>query len=277
MVNIDKQKCIACKVCINICHEHCMEIVDNTIRIDYNSCSTCGQCIAICSRQALMWNEVGSVTFNDDKLPGQEQMDELLKQRHTIRHFTSQTVDKELLEEIVNYGIYAPAHSFDFRAIIVENKEIMKSINNILFSYSRRIYLLLNLYIMKQVVRITPPVVRKEYSKIISKLTHIKNRGSIFISFPSAFIFIIADKNVPLALESAQYALYSIELYANTKKLGCRNLVGSQGVLNNNKSFRKLINLGKKERIVGIMGIGYSKYIFKNKIEGKVLNTTWLN
>ena len=105
----------------------------------------------------------------------------------------------------------------------------------------------------------------------------VVDRNTVFPTFPSAFIFIIADKRVPLSLESAQYALYNINLYAQTKGLGCRNLVGNQGILNKNKSFRKRLGLKKNEHIRGMIGIGYPKFKFKNKVEGKKMSIQWNN
>ncbi len=275
MVVINKEKCKGCKTCTSICHENCMYIENNLITIRYNYCSTCGQCIAICPHQALSWDNVQPIVFNKEKLPTDEQVDELLKERRTIRDFSDLKINKALLEEIVNYGMYAPTHSFDFRTIIIDNDEIKELIDKILMRITTRIYNLIKPRIIHKLAKLISPVLEAEYLKAQSKLSVVIKRNTVFPSFPSAFIFIIADKSVPLSIESAQYALYNINLYAQIKGLGCRNLVGNQAYLNKNKSFRKKINLKKNERIQGTIGIGYPKYKFKNKVEGKKMNIQW--
>ena len=275
MVIINKGKCNGCKICTDICHEHCMDIENNLITIRYNQCSTCGQCIAICPQQALTWDNVQPTAFNKEILPSDKQVDELLKERRTIRDFSDRKIDKILLEEIINYGIYAPAHSFDFRAIIVDDDKIKDLIDKILMQVTFRIYNLIRSVILQKIARLISPVLEAEYLKAKSKLSVVVERNTVFPTFPSAFILIIADKRVPLSLESAQYALYNMNLYSQTKGLGCRNLVGNQGILNKNKSFRKKLGLKKNERIRGMIGIGYPKFKFKNKVQGKKMSIQW--
>lgn len=40
-------------------------------------------------------------------------------------------------------------------------------------------------------------------------------------------------------------------------------------------SFRKRLGLKKDERIRGMIGIGYPKFKFKNKVEGKKMSIQW--
>lgn len=275
MVIINEVKCTGCGTCTNICHSHCMDIENNLITIRYNQCSTCGQCIAICPNQALSWDNIQPIKFNKEKLPTDEQVDELLKERRTIRDFSNQKIDRVLLEEIANYGIYAPSHSFDFRTIIVDDDKIKKLIDEILMRATIRIYNLIKPGIIQKLAKLISPVFEAELLKAKSKLSLVAQRNSVFPTFPSAFIFIIADKKVPLSLESAQYALYNINLYAQTKGLGCRNLVGNAGILNKNRYLRKRLGLKKNEQIRGLMGIGFPKYKFVNKVPGKKINIQW--
>jgi hypothetical protein len=68
-----------------------------------------------------------------------------------------------------------------------------------------------------------------------------------------------------------------MDLYAMTKGLGCRNLVGNQMFLNRNQTIRKLLGLKKKERIYGTMAIGYPSVKFHNKVNGKHIDIQWNN
>jgi ferredoxin len=275
MIKIDSDKCNACGLCTKICHESCLRLDDNILKVDYKFCSTCTQCIAICPQQALTWDNVQPTAFNKEVLPTDKQVDELLKERRTIRDFSDRKIDKILLEEIINYGVYAPAHSFDFRAIIVDDDKIKDLIDKILMQVTFRIYNLIRSVILQKIAKLISPVLEAEYLKAKSKLSVVVERNTVFPTFPSAFILIIADKRVPFSLESAQYALYNMNLYSQTKGLGCRNLVGNQRILNKNKSFRKRLGLKKNERICGMIGIGYTKFKFKNKVQGKKMNIQW--
>lgn len=86
---------------------------------------------------------------------------------------------------------------------------------------------------------------------------------------------IIGNKKTPLSLESAQYALYNIDLYAQTKGIACRNLVGNQMILNGNKQFKKSIGLARNEKIYGTIALGYPAVRFRNKVAGKKIWIQW--
>jgi hypothetical protein len=119
------------------------------------------------------------------------------------------------------------------------------------------------------------PERRFEYLKAKPKLENVKKRNSGFKTKPSAIIMVIGDKKVPLTLESAQYAIYNIDLYAQTKGIACRNLVGNQMILNGNRKFKKLIGLDKSEKIFGTITMGYPAIKFKNKVFGKHIKIQW--
>lgn len=278
MISIDPEKCNYCGLCAQICHEYCIDIHDHTIKIDYNFCSTCTQCIAIFPGQALSWDGIQSSKYNKEILPGSIQVDELLKERRTIRDFKSRKISKDLLEEIVNYAIYSPAHSFDFRALVIDSENIINQIDKSIFRSSQRIYqFLYKPKFFHTIVRAITPDREYEYLKAKPKLEAALERGRNFKTIPPAIIMIVADKRIPLSVESAQYALYSINLYASTKGLGCRNLVGNQMFLNRSKSIRRILGLGKNEKIVGTMAMGYPALKFTNKVNGRKLNIQWIN
>jgi nitroreductase/NAD-dependent dihydropyrimidine dehydrogenase PreA subunit len=278
MITIDQNKCNNCGICAKICHEYCIDISGGLIKIDFSYCSTCTQCIAICPQDALMWNNIKPEKYNKELLPAPVQIDELLKERRTIRDFKSEKIDRQLLEEIVNYTIYAPTHNFNMRVIIIDEENLINQIDRTLYRFSLRMYrLLYKPQLIHHIIKLITPEREHEYLKAKPKLAAILKRKRNLKTMPSAIIMIIADKRVPLSLESAQYALYNIDLYSQTKGLGCRNLVGNQMFLNKSKSIRNLLGLKKYERIFGTIAIGYPSVKFRNKVNGKQINIQWNN
>lgn len=50
-----KKNCIACKMCLLICPEGCIEGLEkNTYHCDYDYCKGCGSCVAICPKNDIM-------------------------------------------------------------------------------------------------------------------------------------------------------------------------------------------------------------------------------
>jgi nitroreductase len=276
MVLFDKEKCVGCGSCVKICHEHCIALVDGVACIDYAFCSTCTQCVAICPQQALSWGHVPPLAHDPARLPSPEQLDELFKERRTIRDFTGEEIDRALLQEIVGYGIYAPTHSFTLRAIIVDDGEIIATLDEAVMRFNARLYnLLYKPKIVRYLISRIAPSYKEEYLKAQPKLERALEAGRAYGSPPAAFVFLVGDKRIPLSAASAQYALYNIILYAQVKGLGCRNLVGNQMIFNGSKAVRERLALARHERIFGTLGLGYPAVRFRNKVEGRELPMQW--
>lgn len=277
MVLIDEKKCKGCGDCVKICHESCMYLENNRININYEYCSTCAQCIAVCSKQALSWNGNPTKKFSRQNFPSEHQIDELLGQRRTIRHFMKDIPSRELVEEIVHYGMMAPSHHHEFRIIIIDDEELLKLIDKTVYFYSRRIYkYLYKPKIIKKFIHLfSNKSIRQEYERARPKLEISIERGKAYLNIPPIIILIVGRKNLSLSIESAQYILYNIILFGMTKGIGSRLLVGNQMFLNRNHKLKKHLGISKKENIYGTLGIGYPAIKFRNKVSGRKFVIQW--
>lgn len=276
MIKIDQDKCNSCGLCVKVCHEYCLQLEDDQLKVDYTYCSTCTQCVAICPQQAITWEGNIPVKFDPSHYPAPEQVRELFMQRRTIRDYTSQPVERSILEEISVFAAYAPTHNFDFRIIILDDTKFIDQIDSLIYKSVQRIYRwMYQPGIILAILKRTVPAWEFEFLKAKPKLEHAIKRGNGMKSKPPAMMLIVGDKRIPLSLESAQYALYNIDLYAQSKGIACRNLVGNQGVINRSKSFRKAIGLKKHEKIFGTITMGYPAVKFRNKVTGRRLPVQW--
>jgi nitroreductase len=251
-----------------------MALVDRTVAIDYEFCSTCTQCIAVCPQQAISWDNVLPVSRDDTRLPSPEQLDELFKQRRTIRFFKEDKIDRILLEEIVGYGIYAPTNNYDLRAIVVDDKEIMAELDRIHVQYTLRMYKLF--YRPKIVSGLARMMgLSSAYLQAKPKVEAIVENGHSCLSPPAAIVFIVGNKRVPLSVESAQYALSNMTYYAQVKGIGSRLWGPGQLFYDRSKAVRRLLGLGKRDHILGTVLLGYPAVKFRNKVRGKTLRIQW--
>jgi len=276
MITFDPEKCNGCGLCVDICHEHCMVLENKKVHIETKFCSTCTQCIAICPQMALRWENVEPEPFQNDLLPLSQQLSELFKQRRTIRHFKEEKPDRQLLSEIIHFGIYAPTHSHDFRVVAVDDQDRLNQIDHALYLFNKKIYQ----YFYRQkivllFVQWIAPSMRNEFLRAKPKLEASLKASKGYSCLPPVMVFIIGLKRMPLSVESAQYILYNIDLYARTKGLGCRNLVGNQLAFHRSRSIRKLLKLKKNEKIYGTFGIGIPSKKFRNKVEGRRFDIHW--
>jgi nitroreductase len=88
-------------------------------------------------------------------------------------------------------------------------------------------------------------------------------------------VFIVGDKRTPLSLDSAQYALYNMMLYAQVKGVGSCLWGPGRLSLTKNKAARERLGLEKYEHVFGTILLGYPAVKFRNKVEGKTMPIHW--
>jgi nitroreductase/NAD-dependent dihydropyrimidine dehydrogenase PreA subunit len=275
MVVIENDKCTGCGSCVKICHEHCITLTGETVSINYELCSTCTQCVAICPEQALSWDGVPSAAFDEVRMPSPEQLDELFKQRRSIRSYKKTKINRTLLEEIINYGIYAPTHNAGLRAIVVDDEETIETFDRILLQCISMIY---NVAYRPRIVGWLARMMglSGEYLLTKPKIESALERGYAF-HHPAAMVFIVGDKRVPLQEASAQYALSNMTFYAQVK--GIASCLWGNGpiFMDRSKAARQRLNLQKRERIFGTLFLGYPTVRFRNRVEGKTMPIQWID
>jgi nitroreductase/NAD-dependent dihydropyrimidine dehydrogenase PreA subunit len=273
MIQIDRGICTGCGSCADICHESCITLIDDRPVIDEVFCSTCSQCVAICPARALSWKGVAPAAFDASRLPSTAQLDELFKERRTIRRYTPEKIDRALLAEIVHYGAYASTHNHGFRAIVVDDGTIIEAFDQILMRFVSLVYN----------IAYRPPIVgwlarrmgmEEEYLLNKPKLEGAVHRGSAF-DHPAAIVFIVGDKRIPLSVDSAQYALANMSFYAQLKGIGPCLWGNGPIFMDRSRAARRLLGLQRRERIFGALFLGYPAIRFRNKVEGREMPIQW--
>jgi len=272
MVIIDEAKCTGCALCADIRHVYCMAVTDGIVAIDYELCSTCTQCIAVCPQRALSWDNVPPEAFDEALLPAPEQLDELFRERRTIRFFREERMGRRVLEEIVNYGIYAPTNNYDLKAIVVDDREMLLALDRILLVKTAKLYGVLYRprLIFNFLRKLNPGLDIKDKVKMEKAI-----EGGYAFRGPVAVVFVVGDKRVGLSRESAHYALCNMMYYAQVRGMGSRLLGAARILFNRSREARRLIGLKKREHIFGALGLGYPAVRFVNKPAGKKLPVRW--
>jgi nitroreductase/NAD-dependent dihydropyrimidine dehydrogenase PreA subunit len=274
MIVIDRERCNACGSCVRICHEHCMELIDGSVRIDHTVCSTCTQCIAICPQAAPSWDGVPPSAFEPERLPAAEQLEELFRERRSVRDFTQEPIGREQLGRIVRCGGFAPTNNYAMRAVVVDDPAVIREVDKVVVRFTLAVYraFFRSRPVFELLRRITPAM--KATDKV--KMESVLSRGQNFRSFPAAMVFVAGDRRTALSLESAQYALANMSYCAQSLGLGSCLFGPGRIVLDRSRPVRRRLGLGKHEHILGTLLLGHPAVRFRNRVEGKALGIHWV-
>jgi nitroreductase len=244
------------------------------VRLQTEICSTCGQCIAACPEQALSWDGVTPLACAPESLPSPEQLEELFGERRSFRDFRPEPLPRELLERIAASGALAPTNNYALRVVVTDNPEMIRELDQAVVRFSAAVYrwFFRPRLVFRLLRRLTPGMTETDKVKIQSVLA----RGQNFRSFPAAMLFVTGDRRTALSLESAQCALAN--MYYTAQVLGVASCLFGPGrvVLDRSRAVRHRLGLGRHERILGALLLGWPAVRFRNRVRGKTLPLRWV-
>ncbi|MCP4339278.1 MAG: 4Fe-4S dicluster domain-containing protein [Desulfobulbaceae bacterium] len=133
-IRIDENTCTGCGLCVSVCKDFGLEIVNDKARVNNHpvfGCIGCGHCMAICPSGAI---EISGRTLSPDDLfdlPDKEnaatyeELLTLLQRRRSIREFKATPVDNDLIKKILDAALTAPMGlpPSDVNVIVLESKD----------------------------------------------------------------------------------------------------------------------------------------------------------
>lgn len=132
---VDKEKCVKCGVCSEVCPVKIIEFEKGSILKNVGwakkVCINCGHCVAVCPAGALSLNTMPveeCALIKDELNINKEQVEQLLKSRRSIRIYKDKPVSKESIEDLIGIARYAPSgHNFQpvkWKVIYAKNKVV---------------------------------------------------------------------------------------------------------------------------------------------------------
>jgi len=118
--NIDQKKCIGCGACVSVCPSGTLALEEKKAKVIGDTSLGCGHCEAVCPTGAVRVTviDAGATRFrtiaaDPSWLPhGRYDAGELIRlmgSRRSCRNYTTQHVDRAVLEDLVRAGVLAPS------------------------------------------------------------------------------------------------------------------------------------------------------------------------
>ncbi|MBP2030062.1 nitroreductase [Methanohalophilus levihalophilus] len=247
-------------------------------------CISCGHCVSICPTEAISHSafpEDSLHLFEKERLPAEEVL-KLLKTRRSVRAFQNKSVEKEMLEKIIEGARYAPSahNSQSTEFIVIWDREKLEAIVEITISYLSKIVGQLNNPITKNLLlklshdeiagalELLPNFVR-----IVSEAN--KGEDSILHEAPALILFhgkrdaISAEANALVATQNAM-------LMAHSLGLGSFFTGYVMGACKRDKRIPELLSLPSNHRIYTGLAVGYPELEYRYWIERKPPAIKWM-
>lgn len=274
MFQYDREKCIHCGLCEKVCSYKTGNIRQNRTGIEFEEqdCFQCGHCIAVCPVGAIHNDEYDSrewieQTDAPEKI-SPKQLQFAMEFRRSIRHFTTASVSKELIEEVINAGRYAPSGGNrqklryivlqkdleEFRKIIVEGFAKLRESGDLarILNYDEG-------YLAK-------------WNEIIAE-DRAKNRVHDRFLFHAGTVILVCGPEIS-TLEAGM-ALENMDLMANALGLGCCYVGFLRTAALHLTQIREYLGLREEEFLLNGMVIGYPAIHFCRTTIKKPVNITF--
>ena len=253
-INIDREKCIHCGLCISDCVSSCIDFDDEKFpqMTDEERCLACQHCLAICPTGALSFNDKSPENSEDT---GVSDLLSLIKSRRSVRQYSDEEISEEMFQKLKDMLPYIPTgcNSRGLHFTFIEKKSAMDIIRN-----------RVNELILKGLNnKLLEPLIKK-FERY--KDAFIKGEDVIFRGAPH-MVVVSSKVTAPCATVHPIIALSYIELYAQSLGLGTCWCGFAQVCLKIFPEICEMLEIPPKYAPVYVMLLGNPKVKYQRTIQ----------
>ncbi|GAB6167924.1 nitroreductase family protein [Clostridium carnis] len=272
MMNVNKDKCIGCGLCVKDCIVRDIELVDGKAKVKNMACFKCGHCIAICPKNAISTNEynmedVKEYNKEDFSIDANNLLN-FIKYRRTIRQFKDKDVEVEMLSKIIEAGRFTQTGSNSQNVSYIVVKEGIEELKEMALESLDKT----GKYMLDNLNPQTIPF--KRYAQMWIKMykeykENPKGKDGLFFNAP-AIILVVSESQVNAALASS-----NMELMTNALGLGTFFSGFFIRAAQGNKKIMDYLGLDETKQIVTCMVIGHPAVKYSRTVPRKDADIAW--
>lgn len=201
MIQVNKDKCIKCLKCVNVCPFTVLGTEDGYPVSRRKMCIECMHCAVACPEGALTWEGESAALAQPLPLAADlaDQLESLVLQRRSYRHFKDMPVDRDVLQHVLELADWAPSakNQHPHGWIVIDTKETIDKIMDAIVEYSKE-------------TGVSPEIV-KELEK---------ENNNVVIGESRTLILCHADSKAINAPADSAIAMTTVELLLQSKGIG---------------------------------------------------------
>jgi len=254
-------------------------------------CIACGHCVAICRQGAIGHSEFLSSEIRAiqvEKMPTEEQVMTLLKSRRSIRAFRDRPLAKDVIETIIDGARSAPSghNSQSTEFLVVQDRAVLNKVSATVIEYlkfeikrfSNPLFRTLALLADRDSAESglhEIPGFKRMIQMFEAGTDPILHGAPVLLAFHARRTVGFADINAQLALQNASLVAHSLGIghfYTGWVLAPCRAPMARGW----NRRIPGLIGIPPGNELHGALALGYPIPRFKNMIERKPPQITWV-
>ncbi|MFX0115879.1 MAG: nitroreductase family protein [Candidatus Hodarchaeota archaeon] len=289
MITIDEEKCIPCKMCVDVCPARIFlwDIFDNEKSIvkvvNEEFCIICGHCVAICPEDAIIHKRLSSELFSPLAPTDltSEALINLILSRRSIRAYKPDPVPQTLLEQLLEAARQAPTamNTQNVEFIVVQDAAILAKLEALTFET-----------LWGALKRLDNPIFRK-----LAQLKYKKDQYQMFYRYYQCFKqlkendqiqgMVFRGARCAIVLHSPQaglmetancaLAIANMTILAQTLELGTCWVGFLIEAARRSGYFNKILEIPDSRKILGCLIVGYPKYDYRRSILRKKSTIKW--
>jgi len=273
-VTVDIEKCNGCGICIRRFEGYCISEEAGMPVIDYALCNVCQKCVAICPSRAFLVNNTEPERIEERKPLEPEDLRRLLSKRRSTKVFKDEQLSKSTIQAVVSVAKYAPNQHKNIDAVVTTKTQMLDKIDRSALRFYKRIYAaLFSVKVLTWLFRLFSSDLYTVKRKMEYDLFF---RKKIIKPGTQALVVLVGNTRASVTESSAQYLLATMTIFAESVGVGSCLMDSLKIVMNSNRGLRKEISIDRREKILGVLALGYSAERILNIPSGYELNIRWV-
>jgi nitroreductase/NAD-dependent dihydropyrimidine dehydrogenase PreA subunit len=276
MIEIDKELCIKCQKCVDICPSRIFKLInEEAIGVEFEEyCIFCGHCLAICPRDAIRHDKFNHLQFPKIKETKIDPKDlySLFHTRRSIRKFTKEPISRNLIKKFIDEARYAPTGSNlqNVKYFILQNQAISPFVSEVRDFYVK----ILELFQSSQ-SETTNSTIARRMRKWNYWVTEAEKGNDAIFYDPSAIIIVCAPSSDSLAPLNIGFAVAYLMLAAHANGIGTCNIGYAVEAIKRKPEIAEKFGITDDYMVGAVLSMGYPEFEFKRVPLRNPPSITW--
>jgi len=278
---INRERCTGCGLCVAVCPSETLSLIKEKATVTGDHSLQCGHCAAICPEDAITVGgvdrnalQLATVNYHDEWL-GYGDFDmpslvRLMRSRRSCRMFSAQSVERDVLEDLVKIGTTAPSgtNSQRWTFTIMPERATVITFGAAVGRFFRYLNTMAEMSVLRGLSKLIMKdalgvYYRDHYEAVKKALEEWKKTGRdrLFHGAP-AVILVGMKPGASCPCEDALMASQNILLAAHAMGLATCMVGFVVTAMKYDPRIKKLLDIPREERVYAAIAVGHPEHSF---------------